>query len=103
MWRLKDTHFITNEKGKVIAVDGGLDSENRNISVEQRNGKVHQRWRVVYVEDYEKEPTKGQLNKKFGLYVERDFYVVSELKDNRYLDLINNRNMVIKIPNGRRT
>jgi hypothetical protein len=24
-----------------------------------------------------KEPTKGQLNKKFGLYVERDFFVVS--------------------------
>jgi len=45
--------------------------------MEQKNGKVHQRWRVVYVDQYEKEPTKGQLNKKFGLYVERDFYVVS--------------------------
>jgi hypothetical protein len=79
MFRLKDKFFITNEKGKVMAVDGGLDNENRNLVMEQRNGKVHQRWRVVYVEDYEKEPTKGQLNKKFGLYVERDFYVVSAL------------------------
>jgi hypothetical protein len=57
----------------------------------------------VYVEDYEDEPTKGQLNKKFGLYVERDFYVISALKDGRYLDLINNRNMVIKTRNGRKT
>jgi hypothetical protein len=103
MFRLKDKHFITNEKGKVISVDGGLDAENRNIVMEQRNDKIHQRWRVVYVEDYEDEPTKGQLNKKFGLYVERDFYVVSSLPSNRYLDLINNRNMVIKTPNGRKT
>jgi hypothetical protein len=71
--------------------------------METRNNRVHQRWRVVYVEDYEKEPTKGQLNKKFGLYVERDFYVVTELPSHRYLDLINNRNFVIKTPNGRKT
>jgi hypothetical protein len=95
--------FIVNEKGKVIAVDGGLDNENRNLVMETNNGKVHQRWTVVYVDEYEKEPTKGQLNKKFGLYVERDFYVVSALPGGRYLDLINNRNMVTKIRNGRRT
>jgi hypothetical protein len=58
---------------------------------------------VIYVDEYEKEPTKGQLNKKFGLYVERDFFIVSQLPDNRYLDLINNRNMVIKTKNGRNT
>jgi hypothetical protein len=104
MWRNKNDGYITNEKsGKVIAVSGGLDNENRNIVVEGRNGKIHQKWKVIYVDEYEKEPTKGQLNKKFGLYVERDFYVISQLPDKRYLDLINNRNMVIKIPNGRRT
>jgi hypothetical protein len=102
MFRYKD-NYVTNEKGKVIAVSGGLDAENRNIVMEGRNNKVHQRWRVVYVDQYKGEPTKGQFNKKFGLYVERDFYVVSELKDNRYLDLINNRNMVIKTRNGRKT
>jgi hypothetical protein len=59
MFRLKDGKFIMNEKGKVIAVDGGLDAENRNIVMEGRNNKVHQRWRVVYVDEYEKEPTKG--------------------------------------------
>jgi hypothetical protein len=102
MFRYQDS-YVTNERGKVIAVSGGLDNENRNIVMEQKNGKVHQRWKVVYVDQYEDEPTKGQLNKKFGLYVERDFYVVSALPDNRYLDLINNRNFVIKTPNGRKT
>jgi len=103
MFRLKDQRYITNEKGKVISVQGGLDNENRNIVMEGRNNEVHQQWRVVYVDEYEKEPTKGQLNKKFGLYVERDFYVVSALPDHRYLDLINNRNMVIKTRNSRKT
>jgi len=43
------------------------------------------------------------MNEQFGLYVERDFYIVSQMGSNRYLDLINNRNMVIKTPNGRKT
>jgi hypothetical protein len=103
MFRLKDKFYITSERGKVMSVDGGLDNENRNIIVEPRNDKIHQRWRVIYVDEYEAEPVKGELNKKFGLYVERDFYVVSQLPENRYLDLINNRNMVIKVPNGRKT
>jgi hypothetical protein len=41
MFRLKDSKYLTNEKGKVIAVSGGQDSENRNIVMEQRNGKIH--------------------------------------------------------------
>jgi hypothetical protein len=49
------------------------------------------------------EPKKGELNKKFGLYVERPFYIISKLSSGRYLDLINNRNMVIKTQNGRNT
>jgi hypothetical protein len=101
MFRVKDEMYITNEKGKVIAVSGGQDNDNRNLVMEQRNNKIHQRWRVVYVDQYEAEPTKGQFNKKFGLYVERDFYVVTAMSSKRYLDLINNRNMVIKTPNGR--
>jgi hypothetical protein len=55
------------------------------------------------VDEWKGEPTKGQLNEDIGLYVERDFYVVSALSSNRYLDLINNRNMVIKTSNTRNT
>jgi hypothetical protein len=75
----KDGEFIVNEKGKVMDVDGGLDNENRNIIVHARHGKVNQRWKVIYADEYPGEPKKGELNEKFGLYVERDFYVVSEL------------------------
>jgi hypothetical protein len=43
------------------------------------------------------------MSPRFGLYVERDFYIVSALGEHRYLDLINNRSIVIKTPNGRNT
>ena len=43
------------------------------------------------------------MNTKFGLYVERDFHIVSAMGNNKYLDLDNsNRWPVIKTPNGRR-
>jgi hypothetical protein len=91
-----DNEFFVNEKGKVMDVDGGKDIENRNIIVWGKHGKINQQWDVIYVDEYPGEPKKGELNEKFGLYVERDFYIISELKSNRYLDIINNRNMVIK-------
>jgi hypothetical protein len=69
----------------------------------KKHGGLNQQWDIVYADEYPEEPKKGELNKDFGLYVERDFYVVSQLKSNRYLDLINNRNFVIKTRNGRNT
>jgi hypothetical protein len=40
MFRMKGA-FITNEKGKVVDVSGGVDSENRNIIVHPRHGKIN--------------------------------------------------------------
>jgi len=71
--------------------------------VHKKDGKINQQWDIVYADEMPAEPKKGELNKKFGLFVERDFYIVSQLASHRYLDLINNRNMVIKVPNGRNT
>jgi hypothetical protein len=103
MFRLKDGAYVTNERGKVLEVSGAKDNENQNIIVNNKKGQVHQRWKVIYADEYPREPIKGELNKKFGLYVERDFHVVTALKSGRYLDLINNRNFVIKTSNGRRS
>jgi hypothetical protein len=95
--------FIVNEKGKVMDVDGGLDNENRNIIAHNKHGRINQQFDIIYVDEWKGEPVKGELNERFGLYVERDFFVISGLPEGRYLDLINNRNMVIKTPNGRNT
>jgi len=94
-----------NEKGKVLEVQNqnlNTDAENRNIMVGNRGKDIRQQWEVIYVDEYS-EPKKGELNSDFGLYVERDFYVVNQMASHKYLDLINNRNMVIKTQNGRRT
>jgi predicted transcriptional regulator len=40
MFRLVDGSFVTNERGRVIEVSGGLDNENQNIVVNNKNGKV---------------------------------------------------------------
>jgi hypothetical protein len=57
-------------------ISGNIDTENRNIEMHRRHGRVNQQWDLVYADQYP-EPTKGQLNKEFGLYVERDFHIVS--------------------------
>ena len=95
--------FLTNEKGKVIDVSGNQDTENRQIVVWKKHGGLNQQWDIIYVDSWKGEPTKGQLNSRFGLYVDRTFYVVSRLGSGRYLDLINNRDMVIKRRNGRKS
>jgi hypothetical protein len=104
MWRAEGG-FIRNEKGKVLEVQNqnlNTDAENRNIMVGNAGKDLRQQWEIIYVDEYS-EPKKGQLNEQFGLFVERDFYIVSALGSGRYLDIVYNRNMVIKTQNGRNT
>jgi hypothetical protein len=102
MFRYQDAFFV-NDHGKVMDVQGSIDTENRNIQMNAKTGKISQQWDLIYVDQYPEEPKKGELNKEFGLYVQRDFYIITRLGSGRYLDLINNRNMVIKTRNGRKT
>jgi hypothetical protein len=94
--------FVTNEKGKVVEVQGNLDKENRNIVVANKNNRINQQWDIVYADEWKGEPGKGELNEKFGLLVDTDFHVVSQLPSNRYLEIYDNRNFSIKTDNGRR-
>jgi hypothetical protein len=92
-----------NERGKVMDIHGGVDAENRQMIMWGKHGKLNQQFDIIYVDEYPEEPGKGELNEDFGLYVERPFYIVSQMPDHRYLDLIDNRNFVIKTPNARKT
>jgi hypothetical protein len=44
---------------------------------------------------------KGEFHPEYGMYCQRDFYIQSW--GNKYIDVLNNRNMVVKTPNGRNT
>jgi hypothetical protein len=61
---------------------------------------MSQRWEVAYVDEIESEPVAGELNEDFGLYVERDFHIVTAMASHRYIDLIEHKRMVLKTPNG---
>lgn len=101
MFRL-DGEFIVNEHGKVFDVAGGNDREGANLIIYNKHGKVNQQFDVVYVDEWKGEPGKGELNEDYGLYVDRDFYVVSDLGEHRYLDIVDMK-LAIKTRNGDRT
>ena len=61
---------------------------------------MSQRWEVAYVDEIESEPVAGELNEDFGLYVERDFHIVTAMESHRYIDLIEHKRIVLKTPNG---
>jgi hypothetical protein len=90
---------IINEKGKAIDVSGGRDIDNRNVQVWQVNKTPAQQWEILYVDEVKPEPKKGELSVEFGLYTNRDFYLVSGLPSRRHMDVLA-RNVVIKTPNG---
>jgi hypothetical protein len=66
-----------------MEVQGKVDGENKNVQIAKANGETHQQWDIVYVDEYPEEPKKGELNQDFGIYVERDFHIVSQMSSNR--------------------
>jgi hypothetical protein len=79
------------------------DTENNNIVMGRSNGKTHQLWDVVYVDEYKGQPKKGELNEDFGFYVERPFHIVSMLPRRRYLQRVDPataQEIKIKQPNS---
>jgi hypothetical protein len=99
MFRMRGRH-LTNDHGKVMDVHGNRDEENRDIIVWNRHGGLNQQWDVIYADQWKRDPIKGELNKDFGLYVERPFYIISRMRSGRYLTALG-RNFVIKTRNGR--
>lgn len=80
-------------------INGNVDAEQRNIEIYPKHGKINQQWDLIYTDEW-KILKKGDLNEDFGMYIERDFHIVTQLKSNRYLSTVNKLYMVIKVPNG---
>jgi hypothetical protein len=104
MFRVEGSHILNegkNNKQTAVSVQSNTDNENRHITVnENPDNRIAQQWEVVYADEWKGEPGKGELNKDFGLYIERPFYIQSALGQKRYLSVVNNRQMVIKTPNS---
>lgn len=48
-------------------------------------------------------PAKKGMNSDFGFYINRPFYIVSELYMNRVIEVVGARNLVIKVRANRKT
>ena len=95
--------FITNIKNnKAMDVSGNRDRENQNIIVHGKHGGLNQQWDIVYVDEWKGEPKKGEMNEEFGFIVDEDFYIISDMPQHRYLQALNDRNLVVKTKNGLR-
>lgn len=109
-----ENHNIVNEKGKIIEVQGHVDNENQPVVMANKPGSkaqleegteltaehpLFQEWNVIYADAMPAEPKKGEINKDYGLFVERPFHIVTHLSSERFIDLVGN-NMVMKTPNG---
>lgn len=97
MFRYKNANIV-NEKGKVLDVHSALDEENRQVIMWNKHNGLNQQWDIVYADKYPAEPKKGEMNTKWGMIVERPFYIVSEMSSHRYLDWVSG--VAIKTPNG---
>jgi hypothetical protein len=102
MFRMKGAYLTNTQNNKVAWVHGDLDQESRHIYVANRQTKTSYQWDIIYADQWKRDPRKGELNKRFGMYVDRTFYIVSQLGRGRYLDAIDGRNVVIKTRNGRK-
>jgi hypothetical protein len=102
MFRMKGAYLV-NERGKVMHVSSNADNENQYIYASKRTNHISQQWDLIYADKWKGPPKKGELNPEYGLYVERDFHIVSRLGRHRYLDLLPNRYFHIKTRNGRKT
>jgi hypothetical protein len=60
-------------------VHGARDDENRDIIVWNKHGKLNQQWDLIYKDQWKRDPKKGELNEDFGIYVDRTFYIVSQM------------------------
>jgi len=70
-------YFLTNEKGKVLEVNGGSDTEGRNCLWNKRTGGIHQQWRVLYLDEMPPAPKPGDYIPEYGLKWKVDFYLIS--------------------------
>jgi hypothetical protein len=65
------------------------------IIVNKRHGGANQRWKIVYLDKAEKEPTKG-LNAEFGFHINRPFIIRSRMPMKRVAECVGANNVMQK-------
>jgi len=95
-----DTAVGASQKMYAV-VQSNVDAENRPVYRENKEkDEDYQKWDIVYADEVDN--TQEKLIEDWGLWANREFHIVSEFGENRFLDLVSNR-AVIKTRNSRPT
>lgn len=85
-----------------MEVSGNNDREGQNVIVFKRHNALSQQWDIVYLDTIEAPLKDGEWWAEWGMYVGKEFSIVSKMPSQRYLDVLSN-NAVISQRNGRKT
>lgn len=72
-----------------MEIENNKDVENANVIVASKNGELSQKWEIVYANELIIEVKQGELNKEYGLIVEKEFSIVSSMPSGRRVDIEN--------------
>lgn len=76
-------------------IHGSQDKEGNNVMMNNRRNAANQRWKILYLDEKDDEPTTG-LDEDSGLYRNRPFYLISRLPKHRALTVSHGRYLRIQ-------
>jgi hypothetical protein len=83
-------------------VSGGRDANGQNIHMWKKHGGLNQQWDLIYVDEMPEPLKPCDLNDEWGLKVDCDMHILTQMSSKRYLDRVGN-DVVIKTPNSFKT
>jgi hypothetical protein len=93
---------VNVKDGRAMDVSGNHDRENQNVVVAKRHNALNQQWDIVYLDALEAPLKDGEWWADWGMYVGKEFSIVSKMPSQRYLDVREN-NVVINKRSNQKT
>jgi hypothetical protein len=96
-----DNGAIVNiNDGRAFDVAGNHDRDGQNVIMFKRHDALNQQWGIIYLDALEAPLKDGEWWADWGMYVGKEFSIVSKMPSQRYLDVREN-NVVINKRSGR--
>lgn len=90
-----EQNIVNVKDGRCLDVKGNRDVEGQDVVVWRKHNGLNQRWKILYLDNKEEEQDKG-WDKDYGLFRNRPFYIKSRMNKGRVIEVLNNKNIVIK-------
>lgn len=74
-----DGNLVNIKDGRVIDVSSNNDKEDQNVIVFKKHNRLNQQWDIIYLDQLKPELTIGDFYPEFGMYVGKEFSIVSNL------------------------